>query len=48
MTGVPRLWIRRGLVASHGADWVAETKPGNGSTFRFTLPLIDVNKLQDS
>jgi signal transduction histidine kinase len=35
------LWISRGLVESHGGELVAESKPGTGATFRFTLPLID-------
>src|SRR5205823_50807 len=35
------LWISRGLVESHGGELVAESNPGTGATFRFTLPLID-------
>jgi signal transduction histidine kinase len=42
------LWINRGIVASHGGELVAESKLGSGSTFRFTLPLIDLDKLQHS
>jgi PAS domain S-box-containing protein len=42
------LWISRGLVESHGGRLVAETNPGTGATFRFTLPLIDLDILQES
>ncbi len=35
------LWISRGLVESHGGELVATSNPGTGTTFRFTLPLID-------
>ncbi|HMC39643.1 MAG TPA: ATP-binding protein [Acidimicrobiales bacterium] len=40
------LWISRGLVESHGGELRAESKEGHGSTFRFTLPLIDLEDLQ--
>ena len=40
------LWISRGLVESHGGELRAESKEGQGSTFRFTLPLIDLDELQ--
>jgi PAS domain S-box-containing protein len=40
------LWISRGLVESHGGELRAESKEGRGSTFRFTLPLIDLDALQ--
>jgi hypothetical protein len=40
------LWISRGLVESHGGELKAESKEGQGSTFRFTLPLIDLDELQ--
>jgi PAS domain S-box-containing protein len=33
------LWISRGLVEAHGGKLVAESQPGSGCTFRFTLPL---------
>jgi PAS domain S-box-containing protein len=39
------LWISRGLVESHGGELRAESKEGQGSTFRFTLPLIDLDEL---
>ncbi len=42
------LWISRGLVESHGGRLQAESNPGQGSTFRFTLPLLDLDKLQES
>jgi signal transduction histidine kinase len=41
------LWISRGLVESHGGELVAESIQGTGATFRFTLPLIDLDKLQE-
>ena len=34
------LWISRGLVEAHGGRLVAESTPGIGSTFRFTLPTV--------
>jgi PAS domain S-box-containing protein len=33
------LWISRGLVEAHGGRLDATSVPGEGSTFRFTLPL---------
>jgi signal transduction histidine kinase len=33
------LWISRGLVEAHGGELTAESELGNGSTFRFTLPI---------
>jgi hypothetical protein len=42
------LWISRGLVESHGGKLEAESKLGSGSTFRFTLPLLALDRLQES
>jgi hypothetical protein len=42
------LWISQGLVESHGGRLQAQSTPGQGSTFRFTLPLLDLDKLQES
>ncbi|HEV7887360.1 MAG TPA: HAMP domain-containing sensor histidine kinase [Acidimicrobiales bacterium] len=33
------LWISRGLVEGHGGKLTARSNPGEGTTFRFTLPL---------
>ena len=32
------LWISRGLVEAHGGRLVAQSNPGQGTAFRFTLP----------
>jgi signal transduction histidine kinase len=40
------LWISRGLVESHGGELQVTSIGGRGSTFRFTLPLIDLDELQ--
>jgi hypothetical protein len=42
------LWISRGLVESHGGRLVAESNPRSGTTFRFTLPVVDLDRLQES
>jgi signal transduction histidine kinase len=34
------LWISRGLVEAHGGRLTASSVPGEGSVFRFTLPLF--------
>ncbi len=34
------LWISRGLVEAHGGELTANSKPGEGTTFSFTLPLL--------
>ena len=38
------LWISRGLVEAHGGRLEAQSIPGHGTTFRFTLPLIDLDE----
>jgi PAS domain S-box-containing protein len=38
------LWISRGLVEAHGGRLEAQSIPGQGTTFRFTLPLIDLDE----
>ena len=37
------LWISRGLVEAHGGRLTAASEEGAGSTFCFTLPLVDVD-----
>lgn len=39
------LWISRGLVEAHGGELRAESIEGQGSTFTFTVPLIDPDEL---
>ncbi|MDP9073884.1 MAG: HAMP domain-containing histidine kinase, partial [Actinomycetota bacterium] len=39
------LWISRGLVEAHNGRLVAESIPGQGTAFRFTLPLVDLEEL---
>ena len=39
------LWISRGLVEAHSGRLVAESNPGQGTSFRFTLPLIEPEEL---
>jgi len=39
------LWISRGLVESHGGRLTASSTVGQGSTFSFTLPLVDVDEI---
>jgi PAS domain S-box-containing protein len=38
------LWISRGLVEAHGGRLTASSIPGEGSAFRFTLPLVDLDE----
>ena len=38
------LWISRGLVEAHGGRLSATSIPGQGTTFRFTLPLITIEE----
>jgi signal transduction histidine kinase len=40
------LWIALALVEAHGGTLSAESKVGRGSTFTFTLPLLDLGRLQ--
>ena len=42
------LWISRGLVEAHGGRLSASSNPGQGTTFRFTLPLVDLEELHHS
>jgi signal transduction histidine kinase len=37
------LWISRGLVEAHGGRLTAASEEGQGSTFCFTVPLVDVD-----
>jgi PAS domain S-box-containing protein len=39
------LWISRGLVEAHGGKLAASSIAGQGTTFRFTLPLIAFEEL---
>jgi len=39
------LWISRGLVEAHGGKLTATSNPGQGTTFRFTLPLYAFEEL---
>jgi signal transduction histidine kinase len=39
------LWISRGLVEAHGGRLTATSAPGEGTTFRFTLPLMAFEEL---
>ena len=39
------LWISRGLVEAHGGRLAATSEIGEGSVFRFTLPLVDLDEL---
>ena len=41
------LWISRGLVEAHGGRLAATSELGNGSVFRFTLPIVDLDELFD-
>ena len=40
------LWISRGLVEAHGGRLAASSQPGEGTAFRFTLPVVDLEELQ--
>jgi signal transduction histidine kinase len=39
------LWISRGLVEAHGGQLTATSEMGQGSVFRFTLPVVDLDEL---
>jgi PAS domain S-box-containing protein len=39
------LWISRGLVEAHGGRLTASSIPGNGTSFRFTVPLFAFEEL---
>ncbi len=39
------LWISRGLVEAHGGTLTADSVLGTGSTFRFTVPVVDLDAL---
>jgi PAS domain S-box-containing protein len=39
------LWISRGLVEAHNGRLVVESNPGQGTSFRFTLPLVEPEEL---
>ena len=39
------LWISRGLVEAHGGRLTASSREGQGSTFSFTLPLVDIDEI---
>jgi signal transduction histidine kinase len=38
------LWISRGLVEAHGGTLTATSRAGEGSTFRFTLPVAEAEE----
>ena len=40
------LWISRGLVEAHNGRLIAASNPGQGTSFRFTLPVIEPEELQ--
>jgi PAS domain S-box-containing protein len=42
------LWISRGLVEAHGGRLSATSIPGQGTTFRFTLPLVSIDEAHPS
>ncbi len=42
------LWISRGLAEAHNGRLIAESNLGQGTSFRFSLPLIEPEELQRS
>lgn len=42
------LSISKGIVEAHGGTIRAESDPGKGSVFRFTLPLVDENETDEN
>ena len=39
------LWISRGLVEAHGGKLTASSTQGQGTTFTFTLPMVDLDEI---
>ena len=39
------LWISRGLVEAHGGKLTATSTQGQGTTFTFTLPMVDLEEI---
>ena len=39
------LWISRGLVEAHGGKLTASSTQGQGTTFTFTLPMVDIDEI---
>ncbi len=39
------LWISRGLVEAHGGELTASSTQGQGTTFTFTLPMVDLDEI---
>jgi len=38
------LWIARAIVEAHGGELRVESRPGDGTTFHFTLPFADTTR----
>lgn len=41
------LWIARAIVEAHGGELRVDSRPGEGTTFRFTLPLTDADRRRE-